>query len=474
MLLSRLLADFTRGQSDTLRKAMGKKQKEKMAELKSLFLEGGQKNGYEAKVLEKIWGDWESFASYAFNKSHATCYSWVAYQTAYLKANYPSEYMAAVLSRNLSDVTKLAKFMDECKNMGIQVLGPDINESYKSFSATKKGDIRFGLGGIKGVGSNAVDAVIAERERGGAFTDIYDFVERVDLSACNRRAVESFALAGAFDGFSEIAREDFFVKNVRDEAFSDVLVKFGQRFQSGQSSMQNTLFGDIEPIEVAKPAITKAEPWSDLERLEKERELVGMYLSAHPLDPYYIEIMAGCNTKLGEVRDHMNELDKELVMGGLVVDFQTRMGKRGQFGIIKVEDYSGAYEFRLFGKDFLEYAKFGVKSTAVVIRAAFQKRHYSDDVDLNVRSIDLLENLKGKMVKNLLIYINDEDLGRVDFMKSHVGASGDNCCELYFRMKDQLSGNYVMLRSKRPISVDKRLLECLHEAGIKFKVNAKV
>ena len=471
MLLSRLLADFTRGQSDTLRKAMGKKQKEKMAELKSLFLEGGQKNGYEAKVLEKIWGDWESFASYAFNKSHATCYSWVAYQTAYLKANYPSEYMAAVLSRNLSDVTKLAKFMDECKNMGIQVLGPDINESYKSFSANKKGDIRFGLGGIKGVGSNAVDAVIAERERGGAFTDIYDFVERVDLSACNRRAVESFALAGAFDGFSEIAREDFFVKNVRDEAFSDVLVKFGQRFQSGQSSMQNTLFGDIEPIEVAKPAITKAEPWSDLERLEKERELVGMYLSAHPLDPYYIEIMAGCNTKLGEVRDHMNELDKELVMGGLVVDFQTRMGKRGQFGIIKVEDYSGAYEFRLFGKDFLEYAKFGVKSTAVVIRAAFQKRHYSDDVDLNVRSIDLLENHKGKMVHNIVIWVNDGDLGSLGFIAQQANQSSRDRCDLYFCFVDVTNHRSVMLRSKYRISLDRAFLMKLDELGVRYAFN---
>ena len=475
MLLSRLLADFTRGQSDTLRKAMGKKQIAKMAELKSLFLEGGQKNGHDPKVLEKIWTDWEAFASYAFNKSHATCYSWVAFQTAYLKANYPSEYMAAVLSRNLNDVVKLSKFMDECKAMGIQVLGPDINESRKSFSANKKGDIRFGLGGIKGVGSNAVDAIISERDANGPFRDIYDVVERVNLSSCNRKAIESFALAGAFDCFSEIAREDFFAKNMRDETFSDVLVKFGQRFQAGQSSMQNSLFGDIEPIAVAKPPITKAEPWSSLERLNKERELVGMYLSAHPLDPYYLELTAGCNTKLAEVKDKADILDKELVMGGLVVDFQTRPTKNGgQFGILKVEDYSGAYEFRLFGNDFIKFRNYGMPGTAVVVRAAYTKRRYGDSIDLNVRSIELLENLRGKMVDNIRITLRDEDLDRAGFITQQITSSTENRCRLYFRVVDAQHHRHVDLQSKNLIPLSKQFLDKLDEMEIKYEINADV
>ncbi len=474
MLLSRQLANFTRGQSDTLRKAMGKKQIDKMNELEALFYEGGEKNGYDKKVLNKIWEDWKRFASYAFNKSHATCYSWVAYQTAYLKANYPSEYMAAVLSSNLNDITTLSKYMDECRSMGIEVLGPNINESYKSFSATKDGRIRFGLAGIKGVGAGCVDAIVEERTKNGNYKDIFDFVQRINQGACNRKALESMALAGAFDDFKDIKREDFFEVNPRGEAYSETLMRFGQRYQVSQQEMQNSLFGDFEAIEVATPPIPHAEPWSQLERLNRERELVGMYLSAHPLDPYYLEVTYGCDTPLAEVKSRSQELDKELTMAGLVVDFQTRMGKKGnQFGILKIEDYSGSFEFMLFGNKFVDYQKYGVSGLAIVVRGAYEKG-YGDNVRFNVRSIDLLENLKGKMVRNLVLSINDEDLEKVDFLKSHVGADADNRCELYFRIKDQMSGNYVMLRSKRPVALDKRLLEALREAGVQFKVNARV
>ena len=474
MLLSRQLANFTRGQSDTLRKAMGKKQIDKMNELEALFYEGGEKNGYDKKVLNKIWEDWKKFASYAFNKSHATCYSWVAYQTAYLKANYPSEYMAAVLSSNLNDITTLSKYMDECRSMGIEVLGPNINESYKSFSATKDGRIRFGLAGIKGVGAGCVDAIVEERTKNGNYKDIFDFVQRINQGACNRKALESMALAGAFDDFKDIKREDFFEVNPRGEAYSETLMRFGQRYQVSQQEMQNSLFGDFEAIEVATPPIPHAEPWSQLERLNRERELVGMYLSAHPLDPYYLEVTYGCDTPLAEVKSRSQELDKELTMAGLVVDFQTRMGKKGnQFGILKIEDYSGSFEFMLFGNKFVDYQKYGVSGLAIVVRGAYEKG-YGDNVRFNVRSIDLLENLKGKMVRNLVLSINDEDLEKVDFLKSHVGAEADNRCELYFRIKDQMSGNYVMLRSKRPVALDKRLLEALREAGVQFKVNARV
>jgi DNA polymerase-3 subunit alpha len=474
MLLSRQLANFTRGQSDTLRKAMGKKQIDKMNELEALFYEGGEKNGHDKKVLNKIWEDWKKFASYAFNKSHATCYSWVAYQTAYLKANYPSEYMAAVLSSNLNDVTTLSKYMDECRSMGIEVLGPNINESYKNFSATKDGRIRFGLAGIKGVGVSCVDAIVEEREKNGNYKDIFDFVQRINQGACNRKALESMALAGAFDDFKEIKREDFFVANPRGEAFSETLMRFGQRYQVSQQEMQNSLFGAFGAIEVATPAIPTAEPWSQLERLNRERELVGMYLSAHPLDPYYMEVTYGCDTPLAEVNTFSSQVDREISMAGLVVDFQVRTGKKGgQFGILKIEDYSGSFEFMLFGNKFVDYQKYGVLGLAIVVWGAYEKG-YGDNIRFNVRSIDLLDNLKGKMVKNLVITLRDSDLSNVDFLKQNLNAPGDNKCELYFRLKDHTSGNYVMLRSKKTIAVDKHLMEALAEAGIKFKVNARV
>ena len=474
MLLSRQLAGFTRGQSDTLRKAMGKKQIEKMNELEALFYEGGEKNGHDKKVLNKIWEDWKKFASYAFNKSHATCYSWVAYQTAYLKANYPSEYMAAVLSSNLNDVDKLSKYMDECRAMGIEVLGPNINESYKNFSATRDGRIRFGLAGIKGVGTGCVDSIVEERDRNGAYKDIFDFVQRINQGACNRKALESMALAGAFDDFKDIKREDFFEVNPRGEAYSETLMRFGQRYQASQQEMQNSLFGAFGAIEVATPPIPHAEPWSQLERLNRERDLVGMYLSAHPLDPYYMEVTYGCDTPLTEVKNRADRLDQELTMAGLVVDFQTRMGKKGnQFGILKIEDYTGSFEFMLFGNKFVDFQKFGVLGLAIVVRGAYE-RGYGDAVRFNVKTIDLLENLKGKMVKNLVINLNDDDLGNVDFLKRYVGAKGDNCGDLYFSMRDQASGSRVLLRSRKPIAVDKRLMDALQEAGIQYKVNARV
>ena len=474
MLLSRQLAGFTRGQSDTLRKAMGKKQIDKMNQLEALFYEGGEKNGHDKKVLNKIWEDWKKFASYAFNKSHATCYSWVAYQTAYLKANYPSEYMAAVLSSNLNDITTLSKYMDECRSMGIEVLGPNINESYKNFSATKDGRIRFGLAGIKGVGVSCVDAIVEERNKNGTYKDIFDFVQRINQGACNRKALESMALAGAFDDFKEIKREDFFETNPRGEVFSDILMKFGQRYQISQQEMQNSLFGAFGAIEVATPDIPKAEPWSQLERLNRERELVGMYLSAHPLDPYYMEVTYGCDTPLADVKKHVGQIDRELTMAGLVVDFQERTGKKGnQFGILKIEDYTGSFEFMLFGNKFVDYRNYGVAGLAIVVRGAYEKG-YGDVVRFNVHSIDLLENLKGKMVHNLVIALSDSDLNNVDFLKQYLDVEGDNRCELYFNMKDQINGNRVMLKSKRLISLNKRLMDSLREAGIQYKVNARV
>ena len=316
MLLSRLLANFTRGESDALRKAMGKKLIEKMNALKTKFLSGGKANGYEEATLNKIWADWEKFASYAFNKSHATCYSWVAYQTAYLKANYPSEYMAAVLSRSLSNIADITKFMDECKAMGIQVLGPDVNESILKFSVDKQKNIRFGMGAIKGVGESAAQKIIKKREKNGPYKDLFDFVERVNLSSCNKKNIESLALAGAFDNF-HVQRESFFVDNGKGETFLDILVRYGNKYQTDKATAANSLFGDDNFVAIAKPEIPKAERWSDLERLNKEKELVGIYLSAHPLDEYRIILQYVCNTGMAELNDKESLIGREILAGGI-------------------------------------------------------------------------------------------------------------------------------------------------------------
>ena len=301
MLLSRQLADFTRGESDALRKAMGKKKIEIVNAMKPKFIEGGKKNGHDPAILEKIWSDWEDFASYAFNKSHAACYSWVAFQTAYLKANYPAEFMAAIMSRRRDQITEITKLMDECKSMGIATLGPDVNESYLKFGVNKKGEIRFGLAAIKGMGDAAAEAIINEREKNGPYKTIFDFAQRISFSNVNRKAFESLALSGGFDSFG-IAREDFFANNSKGEMFLDSLVRYGQIYQMNQQEMQNSLFGGENAVDIATPPIPKGQKWSDIERLNRERDLVGIYLSAHPLDEYKIVLNNLCNTRCTMLR----------------------------------------------------------------------------------------------------------------------------------------------------------------------------
>ena len=472
MLLSRLLAGFTRGESDGLRKAMGKKLIDKLASLKPKFINGGQERGHDPEILEKIWKDWEKFASYAFNKSHATCYSWVAFQTAYLKANYPSEYMAAVLSRS-GDLDKMTKFMDECKSMRIAVKGPDINESFRSFSANKTGDIRFGLSGLKGIGTNVVSAIIDERDANGPYKSIFDFVERVNLSACNRRALESLALAGAFDCFSEVTREDFFARNTKDETLSEILVRYGQKYQLDKNSQTISLFGGDEVV-TTRPQLLHSEKWPMIVKLEKEKELVGMYLSAHPLDPYYLELAYGCNVRLKDLSESEQALDKELTFGGLVVGYETKISRKGsQFGIMKIEDYSGSYEIRLFGKNFIEYDKYGKPGTPILVRGMYQKRKFNDSVDLNILSMDLLEDYKGKMIHSICIEINVDDLNdRVsELLKDYLGKSTENRANLYYKLVDVDKKHSVTLLSKYKMPVTKQLIECLKENGFEFEVN---
>ena len=473
MLLSRLLANFTRGESDTLRKAMGKKLIDKMNALKAKFLEGGQANGHKPEILEKIWADWEKFASYAFNKSHATCYSWVAFQTAYLKANYPAEYMAAVLSRNLSDINKLTGFMDECKAMRINVKGPDVNESFSAFGVNKDGDIRFGMAAIKGVGLNVVNDIIAARNEGGPFTSIYDFVERVNRGSINRRIIENLALAGAFDCFTELKREDFFETNAKDETFTEQLVKYAQSYQNAKNNQENSLFGDFDDsINTAgRPPVKPAVPWVDNIKLERERELVGMYLSAHPLDPYYIELKYGCMS----IKDYIEEgpvEGRELTLGGMVTEYTVRQGNSGNFGILKIEDYSGSTEMRLFGQDFIDYGKYGVIGTPLLIHGRYGRRFRNSDVRFQITGIKLLEEAKGQLVNGITININADKVTENfhGIINDMITSSTTNRGDLFLRVRDTELNRSVKLASGVKIPITKNLLDTLDEMEMDYEV----
>lgn len=475
MLLSRLLANFTRGESDALRKAMGKKLIEKMNALKTKFLLGGKANGYEEATLNKIWADWEKFASYAFNKSHATCYSWVAYQTAYLKANYPSEYMAAVLSRSLSNIADITKFMDECKAMGIQVLGPDVNESILKFSVDKQKNIRFGMGAIKGVGESAVQNIIEERKKNGPYKDLFDFVERVNLSSCNKKNIESLALAGAFDNF-HVQRESFFVDNGKGETFLDILVRYGNKYQTDKATAANSLFGDDNFVAIAKPEIPKAERWSDLERLNKEKELVGIYLSAHPLDEYRIILQYVCNTGMAELNDKESLIGREILAGGIVTGFREGTTKTGNpFGILKVEDFTGSGEIALFGQDYIEYSKYGKPGMYLLISGKMEARKYNDKIfDFRISSIKLLPNEKDKLIENIRITvpIHDLDEPMINELSTLIKNNPGNSL-LYFRVVDGSNNIALNLFSQKvKLKITKELIDYLTESEtIDFKIN---
>ena len=475
MLLSRLLANFTRGESDALRKAMGKKLIEKMNALKTKFLSGGKANGYEEATLNKIWADWEKFASYAFNKSHATCYSWVAYQTAYLKANYPSEYMAAVLSRSLSNIADITKFMDECKAMGIQVLGPDVNESILKFSVDKQKNIRFGMGAIKGVGESAVQNIIEERKKNGPYKDLFDFVERVNLSSCNKKNIESLALAAAFDNF-HVQRESFFVDNGKGETFLDILVRYGNKYQTDKATAANSLFGDDNFVAIAKPEIPKAERWSDLERLNKEKELVGIYLSAHPLDEYRIILQYVCNTGMAELNDKESLIGREILAGGIVTGFREGTTKTGNpFGILKVEDFTGSGEIALFGQDYIEYSKYGKPGMYLLISGKMEARKYNDKIfDFRISSIKLLPNEKDKLIENIRITvpIHDLDEPMINELSTLIKNNPGNSL-LYFRVVDGSNNIALNLFSQKvKLKITKELIDYLTESEtIDFKIN---
>ena len=479
MLLSRLLADFTRGESDMLRKAMGKKKLDQMAKLKVKFMAGGEKNGHKAETLEKIWADWEKFASYAFNKSHATCYSWVAYQTAYLKANYPAEYMAGVLSRNLTATDKLSRFMDECVAMGISVKGPDINESVEKFGVNKKGEIRFGLGAVRGVGVNAVASIVEERAKNGPYKDIFDFVERVNLSACNRSTIESLALSGAFDCFN-MPRELFVSPTPTENTYADSLVKYGQRVQKGNNSIQASLFGDLAPLETAKPPMPEFEPWSNLKILNEEKRLVSIYLSAHPLDDFFMELNFGCNTTCAEYKEKKDVAGTNIIMGGLVTSFQTKISKNGRpYGILELEDYSGKAQIYLFDKGYDKLATLAAIGASIVLYISVTPSKWKPgETSIQVTDAQPLFSLKGKIANTLTITI-DRKKDPVEIIEIYDHIKKDTQSEknghLYLKLIDDAGEMPPMtLHARHRIPINRELVNLMNSIQLDYKITTTV
>ena len=475
MLLSRLLANFTRGESDALRKAMGKKKKDIVDAMKPKFIEGGVKNGHDPKVLEKIWGDWEKFASYAFNKSHAACYSWVAYQTAYLKAHYPSEFMAALLTRRKDDIKETAKLLDECHQMNIEVLGPDVNESHPDFGVNAKGQIRYGLMAIKGLGEAAAIAIVKEREENGPYKDAFDFVQRVSLPAVKKSGLECLALSGAFDALPGITREQYFAPTPKDGLFVEALLKFGTQYQQAKADASYSLFG-FDEVEVNTPAVPDAEPWGALERLNKEKQLIGIYLSAHPLDEYMIILKKVCNLQMAQMENLTPMANKEVRLGGIVTGVRKGVTKKGlPYGIVTMEDYSGAGELALFGENWARFGSYmSTTDTTVFITGRIQSKRYKpDEMELSIGSVEYLDNVKDRIIENINIYLPEISLTEdlivqiTDSVKNSPGKT-----ELFISIIDAENGIHLNLQRRvGKITVTKQLIEALEDNNIPYTIN---
>ena len=423
MLQSRALGLFTRGQSDTLRKAMGKKKFELLAELKGKFVEGCKNNpdfvqGAKEKgknveeLVNKIWGDWEAFASYAFNKSHSVCYAYIAYQTGFLKAHYPAEFMAANLSNNLSDITKVTVFMDECKRMGLSVLAPDVNESYNDFTVHSHGQIRFGMAAIKGVGEAAVEKIIEEREKNGPYKDVYDFFERIDYKSVNKKTIENLVTAGGLDSFGYHRAQYLHLVDATTTVL-DNLVNYGQKNQQDSMNLQATLFGELDGFEVTKPNIPDCEPWHDYEKSKKEKELIGIYLTSHPLDPYKLEMQLLC-TPVEELNSGLETFKgKEINIAGIITakrEGKTKTGK--DFGILTLEDFSGTYELAFFGKDYTDFRQYFIDETAIYVKGKVGPKwgKEGNELTFTIQKVGLLEALTENAIRSITLQVDIEKL----------------------------------------------------------------
>ena len=479
MLLSRQLANFTRGESDALRKAMGKKKKAIVDQMKPKFLAQGKANGHDPEVLEKIWGDWEKFASYAFNKSHATCYSWVAYQTAYLKAHYPAQFMAALMTRRFSQITEITKLMEECKALKILTLCPDVNESQIGFSVNKKGGIRFGLSAIKGMGTGAAMAIVSERDKNGPYKNIFDFVERIDLSNVNRKAFENLAKSGSFDGLG-LQREEYFGVNAKGVCFLDSLIKYGQLFQQEKAQMQHSLFGGDDAIEIAQPPIPKADRWPSVEKLNNERELIGIYLSAHPLDDYSVIMNNMCNTHIEEIGrgadlEKLSERD-EITFGGIITSVNERFSqKTGKpFGIVTIQDFKNSGELTLFGDDWMRWNGLMKENYTIFITAKCQPRYRNSNLfELKIQNVEQLYDVKKHRLEKFTIMMDTStvDDRTVSELVSLVERNeGDT--QLYFELHTADQASVTLHYRNKGVDVDRSLLDFIaNEENMEYKIN---
>lgn len=479
MLLSQKLANFTKGEADILRKAMGKKQAAVLAKMKPKFIEQASKNGHDADKLEKIWKDWEAFASYAFNKSHSTCYAWIAYQTAYLKAHYPAEYMASVLSNNMNDIKQVSFFMEECKRMGLEVLGPDINESYLKFSVNAAGAVRFGMAAVKGVGNAAVRAIIKERKENGNYTSIFDLAKRVDLRAANKKSFDSLVKAGAFDSFSNTHRAQYFAEDEKGITFLERALKYGNKFQENENSAQVSLFGEASSVQFPEPEIPNCDTWGTMELLSQEKEVIGMYISAHPLDDFKNE-MIFCNAILKDFKGDLKKIvGNNLSFAGIVTDVQHRVSKAGKgWASFTIEDYNDSNEFRIFGEEYLKFKHFLMPNAFLYIRATIKpgwvnKDGIEGEPRIKFTDFKLLHDIMDELCKKLTIKlpiqeVNEENILNLEsILKNKVGKQN-----LRFTLWDAKEKIEVNLPSRNTkIHVSNELLATLQKQQIDFKLN---
>ncbi|SNR14594.1 DNA polymerase III subunit alpha [Tenacibaculum jejuense] len=478
MLLSQKLADFTKGEADVLRKAMGKKQAAVLAKMKPKFVDQAKANGHDEKALEKIWKDWEAFASYAFNKSHSTCYAWIAYQTAYLKAHYPAEYMAAVLSNNMNDIKTVSFFMEECKRMGLEVLGPDVNESYSKFSVNKEGAVRFGMAAIKGVGASAVKAIIDERKENGNYNSIFDVAKRVDLRVANKKAFEGLVLAGGFDSFTNAHRAQYYVRDEKEQTFLEKAIRFGNKYQENQNSSQVSLFGEASEVDLPEPIIPECDTWGTMELLAKEKEVVGMYISAHPLDDFKNELKF-CNGNVSYFKDLAKYEGMAITFGGILTDVQHRVSKAGKgWASFIIEDYNDSFEFRIFGEEYLRFKHFLVPNSFLYIKTMVKpgwvnKEGVKGDPRVGFTEFLLLHDIMEKMCKKLTIKLALKDV-KEDFIKDfqHLCVLNSGSHSLRFVIYDVEEKLEIDIPSRTTkINITSEFLAKLDEEHINYKLN---
>jgi DNA polymerase-3 subunit alpha len=480
MLLSQKLADFTKGEADVLRKAMGKKQKAVLDKMKPQFISQASAKGHDAEKLEKVWKDWEAFASYAFNKSHSTCYAWIAYQTAYLKAHYPAEYMAAVLSNNMSDIKQVSFFMEECKRMKLEVLGPDVNESYHKFSVNDKGAVRFGMGAVKGVGGNAVATIVEHRKKEGKFTSIFDVAKRIDLRAANKKAFESLALAGGFDSLANSHRAQYLHAEGDGVSFLEKAIKFGAKFQENANSSQVSLFGAASEVQIPEPDVPPCEEWGTMEKLKREKEVVGIYISGHPLDDFKIEMDNFTNGSISLFHDLNQILNREVTFGGVVSDVQHRVSKNNKgWASFSIEDYNDSFEFRIFGEDYLKFRHFLVPNSFVYVKAFVKEGWVNRDTGkkgdprIQFNNFEMLHDVMDRYAKKLTIsfLLNDLKDDRIDSLKDILKQhKGDHILN-FMVYEPQEEIKLQMPSRKQKVKISQELIEQLVSNNIQYKLN---